>query len=120
MPVALSMDFTISSAALISSKRFSMRPKRTCERFFSHSKYDTVTPPAFRYMSGMTQTPFCRRIASPSAVIGPFAPSAMIFALIRGAFSPRDHVLERGRHQDVAVEHEGVLAGEVRRARETR
>ena len=27
--------------------RFCSRPNRTCDRFFSHSKYDTVTPPAF-------------------------------------------------------------------------
>ena len=34
----------------------------------------------------MIMTPRSRRIVSASAVVGPFAPSAMIFARMRGAF----------------------------------
>src|SRR2546429_164181 len=37
-------------------------------------------------MSGMTKMPFFSRISSAAAVVGPFAPSQMIFALICGAF----------------------------------
>jgi hypothetical protein len=44
-PVAASIAFRVRRSAA-SCERFSIRPKRTCERFFSHSKYDTVTPPA--------------------------------------------------------------------------
>lgn len=36
-------------------------------------------------MSGMINAPFSKRIASASGVIGPFAPSRMILALILGA-----------------------------------
>src|SRR5471030_2393969 len=42
---------------VFSSKRLFMRPKATCDRFLSHSKYDTVTPPALAYMSGMMIPP---------------------------------------------------------------
>src|SRR5256885_7781322 len=37
-------------------------------------------------MSGMTKTPLFSRISSAAAVVGPFAPSQMILALMWGAF----------------------------------
>src|SRR5437667_331435 len=48
-----------------------------------------MTPPAFARMSGITVTPRSRRIASASGVVGPFAPSATIVALMRSALSSR-------------------------------
>src|SRR4030065_591708 len=56
-------------------------------RSWTHSKYDTVTPPPFARMSGITRTPFLYRMSSASGVVGPLAPSAEIFARTRGAFS---------------------------------
>src|ERR671911_415130 len=38
-------------------------------------------------MSGMTRIPLSRKTGSAAGVVGPFAPSRMIFALTRGAFS---------------------------------
>ncbi len=54
--------------------------------FCTHSKYETVTPPALQRKSGMSKTLFLNRMSSASGVVGPFAASAMIFALIRDAF----------------------------------
>src|SRR5258708_4794835 len=42
--------------------------------------------PALAKMSGITKIPLSSRILSALAVVGPFAPSQMIFALIFGAF----------------------------------
>src|ERR1700687_1310397 len=70
-----------------SSKRFSLRPQRTCERFLSHPKYHTSPPPALTKWSGSTSTPRSPSISLASLVIGPLAPSTTILALIRSAFS---------------------------------
>jgi hypothetical protein len=48
-------------------------------RFFSHSKNDTVTPPAFMYRSGMTRILRSIRILSAAGVVGPLAASAIIW-----------------------------------------
>ena len=56
-----------------------------CERFLIHSKYETVTPPALRYTSGIITTPISLRIVSALKVTGPFAASAISLALMRGA-----------------------------------
>src|SRR2546426_6975209 len=37
---------------------------------WTHSKYETMTPPAFARMSGITVTPRSRRIATASGVVG--------------------------------------------------
>ena len=44
----------------------------------THSKYETITPPALQRMSGMTNISSQRwkRITSASGVVGPFAASA--------------------------------------------
>jgi hypothetical protein len=55
-PVACSIARTIAPA-LSSSNRFAIRPNRTWERFFNHSKYETVTPPAFRGETPSTSGP---------------------------------------------------------------
>ena len=87
-----------------------MRPSRTCDRFFSHSKYDTVTPPALAKTSGMTMHPFLPEhvigLRSRRAV-GAFENDLRLDA--RGVLA-RQHVLERGRHEDVTVQLERVGA----------
>src|SRR3989304_1293689 len=61
--------------------------QKICCGFWPHSKYDTVTPPPFARMSGMTMVSLRNRMSSASGVVGPFAPSAPILARTRGAFS---------------------------------
>ena len=51
----------------------------------------TVTPPALTYMSGMMSTPMSWRILSAAGVMGPFAASAIILALMLAAF-PKRHI----------------------------
>ena len=59
--------------------------QKNCCASCTHSKYETVTPPAFARMSGTTKTPRSRRIASASSVVGPFAPSTRSRARMRPA-----------------------------------
>ena len=66
----------------------SSRPQKKRPMSCTHSKYDTVTPPAFVRMSGSTGIPRSRKIASASSEVGPLAPSAIMRAFTRGAFSP--------------------------------
>ena len=54
----------------------------------------------------MTKTPFSSRILSALAVVGPLAPSQMIFALMLAGVLAGDDVLEGGRDQHVAVDGE--------------
>src|SRR5450759_4602721 len=54
--------------------------KKDC-RSCTHSKYDTVTPPAFARISGTRKMSRSRKIVSASGVVGPFAPSTISFAL---------------------------------------
>ena len=61
----------------------------------------------------MTKTPFSSRILSAPAVVGPLAPSQMIRALMSRGVLAGDHVLQRGRHQHVAVQREQLLVGDV-------
>src|SRR3989454_5474717 len=61
--------------------------QKNSDRFCTHSKYDTVTPPPLAKMSGITRMPRLCKMSSASGVVGPFAPSATIFPLMRGAFS---------------------------------
>ena len=63
-------------------------------------------------MSGITKTPRSCRILCASGVVGPLAPSVTIFALILGAFSIGDLVLERRRNQDVDVESPQLVVGQ--------
>ena len=51
-------------------------PHMNCCRSCTHSKYDTVTPPALQRMSGMTKMSDPARMSSASGSVGPFAPSA--------------------------------------------
>jgi hypothetical protein len=78
-----------------------------------------VTPPAFARMSGITKIPFSSRIASAPAgrgAVGPLAdhPRADLLRVLAG-----DHVLERGREQDVDVEGEQVVVRDGVAPRET-
>src|ERR1035438_8625495 len=54
------------------------KPYRSC----THSKYDTVTPPALHRMSGITSTPRANNSLSAPGVVGPLAASATILAVI--------------------------------------
>ena len=81
---------TRSNASAIFSASFariSSRPQKRRPRSCTHSKYDTVTPPAFASTSGSTRMPRSRRIASASTEVGPFAPSVIRRAWTRSAFS---------------------------------
>src|SRR5262245_4334899 len=71
-----------ASFARISSRVQKRRP-RSC----THSKYDTVTPPALVSTSGRTGIPRSQRMASASSDVGPFAPSAIMRVRRRGALS---------------------------------
>src|ERR1044071_554764 len=85
-----------SSRALISAasqKKFS--------RSWTHSKYETVTPPALARMSGTTRTPASRRIRSASGVV-----------------AGRDRARERAGRQDLALDLEQPLALELLGGRE--
>ena len=53
----------------------------------THSKYETVTPPALARMSGTTAMPRWAKISSASGSVGPFAASTMIEAFTRSALS---------------------------------
>jgi hypothetical protein len=48
--------------------------------------FDTVTPPAFAYISGIIIVPFSLSISSAACVIGPFAASIIKGACILAAF----------------------------------
>src|SRR5215469_165573 len=53
------------------------KPYRSC----THSKYDTVTPPALQRMFGITRMPRSNISLSAPGVVGPLAASATIFGL---------------------------------------
>ena len=53
---------------------------------FNHSKYETVTPPAFISMSGNIVIPFFNKISSPAIVVGPLAASDTILHWNLSAF----------------------------------
>ena len=89
-----------------SRRRISSRSQKRRPRSCTHSKYETVTPPAFVSTSGRTGIPRSARIASAATDVGPFAPSTTSrqrrFAGVR-----RRHLVLAGReHEDVAVELE--------------
>ena len=97
--VTMSFSFAFTSASF---QKYSWRP---C----THSKYDTTTPPAFARMSGRTSTPLSSRISSAAGVVGPFAPSTMIFAFTCAALSVGDHLLQRTRREHVALEQQQLF-----------
>ena len=55
--------------------------QRKCWRFWTHSKYETTTPPALASTSGTTKTPLSLRISSAVGVVGLLAPSMTARAL---------------------------------------
>lgn len=59
--------------------------KKFC-RSWTHSKYETITPPEFARISGIINTPFSFKISSASLAVGPLAPSASILHFILYAF----------------------------------
>ena len=56
--------------------RISSRSQNSRLRSCTHSKYETVTPPALVRTSGSTGIPRAARIPSPATDVGPLAPSA--------------------------------------------
>src|SRR6516165_5512727 len=73
---------------LRSSRRCTSSSSHGIPRWFcTHSKYDTVTPPALHRKSGMTKTLRLCSTMSASGVSGPLAASATIRAFTRAAFS---------------------------------
>src|SRR3989449_951226 len=88
--VASRMSHTRLNALTMMPSSFSSTSffvQKNSDRFCTHSKYDTVTPPPLARMSGITRMPRLCKMSSASGVVGPFAPSATIFPLMRGAFS---------------------------------
>ncbi len=62
--------------------------QRNCWRFCTHSKYETVTPPALARMSGITGMPRSFRSWSATGVMGAFAPSTISRARTSSTFLP--------------------------------
>ncbi len=61
--------------------------QKSCWRSCTHSKYETITPPALHRMSGTTVIPRWARMRSASGVVGPLAPSAISLQRSRPAFA---------------------------------
>jgi len=78
---------------------------RKCCRLCSHSKYETVTPPAFARMSGTTKIPRSARIESASRSVGPFAASTRMRHWTRAAFSA---VIWRSIAAGISTSHASV------------
>src|SRR5574341_926748 len=80
---------TSASACFMTVRSFEVTSlssqKNDCESC-THSKYDTVTPPALARISGRIKTPFSWRIGSASGVVGALAASARIFGLTQDGF----------------------------------
>ena len=89
-----------------SRRRISSRSQKRRLRSCTHSKYETVTPPAFVSTSGRTGMPRSARIASAATDVGPFAPSATSRQRSRAGVLGGHLVLARGEHEHVAVELE--------------
>ncbi len=73
--ISFNLAFTSSSSQYLSSL------------FCSHSKYETVTPPALARTSGMTSIFLANNILSASGVVGPLPISKITLALMLLAFS---------------------------------
>ena len=82
-------------------------------RSWTHSKYETVTPPEFARMSGTTRMPRSLKISSACGVVGPLAASTIDRRLDRVGVLVRELALERGGDQHVAVELQQLLVGDV-------
>src|SRR5207237_9372007 len=90
IPLSSETEYTRWRASPIMSdslSRISSRSQKSRPRSCTHSKYETVTPPAFARMSGTTGIPRSPRISSASIVVGPFAPSTTSVACTRPAFA---------------------------------
>ena len=115
-PVATSMACSIR-ISVAAWRRRSMRPSRTCDRFFSHSKYDTVTPPALAIDVRNHHDPFLAKHVvglGRRRAVGAFEDDLRLDA--RGVLACQ-HVFERGRDEHVAVELQRIGAAKnVRRA----
>ena len=92
--------------------------QKNCCASCTHSKYETVTPPAFARMSGTTKTPRSRRISSASSVVGPLAPSTMRRRADAVGVAARDLVLDRGRESGRRIELEQLPVRDALGARE--
>ena len=66
------------SSRLLISSSVQKKELKSC----THSKYDTVTPPALASTSGTTVMPFSASRSSAAGMVGPLAPSTTSLALI--------------------------------------
>ena len=89
---------------------FCLRPQKACSPC-THSKYETITPPALQRMSGITKTSSQRwsRIRSASGVVGPFAASARMRHLILARVFGGDHAINRARNENIAGQCEKLV-----------
>ena len=98
-----------SDSLSASRRRISSRSQKSRPRSCTHSKYETVTPPAFVRMSGSTGMPRSARIAvavdrrRAVRALGD-EPAAQVAGVRAG-----DLILARGEHEDVALELEQLL-----------
>src|SRR5262245_9708760 len=104
----MSFSFALTSASV---QKYSCNP-------WTHSKYETTTPPALASTSGRTRTPLPSRISSAAGVVGPLAPSHRKRVDAVGVLD-RDHLLERAGREDVAVERQELLGVDLLRRSET-
>ncbi len=94
--------------------RISSRSQKSRLRSCTHSKYETVTPPAFVRTSGSTGIPRAARIASAGDRRRPVCPFGDEPAAERPGVRLGHLVLARGEHEHVAVDLEQLLVGEPR------
>src|SRR5262245_58552341 len=89
----------------------SLSDQRNACRPCTHSKYETMTPPALQRMSGITNTSSQRwsRTRSASGVVGPLAPSARIRHLSWPAFFSGNHAIDRAGSKNVARQREKLV-----------
>ena len=80
-----------SSKALTMISRNLATTSFSVQKYFctswTHSKYETVTPPALARISGTTRMPLSRSMSSASRVVGLLAPSMINLAFTSSALS---------------------------------
>ena len=84
---------TQSSSHVPAGYRHLAPPQNKCCSSCTHSKYETVTPPALQRMSGIKNTPLLSKMRSASGVNGPLAASrrssrARAARSLRESYSP--------------------------------
>src|SRR5260363_242283 len=101
-----------NASHMICSRRrlISVSVQKKLEKSCTHSKEETVTPPAFAITSGITRMPFAFRISSAVGVVGPLAASTIILVRICGAFFFGNLFFKRGGNQKVRFKSPKLFA----------